>query len=422
MVLFIKSKLKSLAIIYSLAALAALGGLTAMSYSRLQLYRTAADYSAARAFDETVSSVSELSMSLKKLQYATDHILGRSICSNAYAQAMSAEASLSVLPFSTHELEKLSGFLNTAGDYTASLLSQNENELSQEQKQQVQQLSQAAADFAGRLSQLQTEINDGSLLMDRLEKLPQSGGAELLSARLLSYEQEFESPEDFVYDGKYSPREESAAGDMTEEEAKALAARAAGVEERELKEEYSYEGTEGRRCYSAGDLKLCVSARGLESMSQSRLVSSGGLAAEQAREKAESFLSELGYENLALSGEKLSETMAVYRYAPQDDGAVRRDDYISVSVALDDGSIYALDATRYRQQAPELKWSIDEQTARETLPEGLEPDYVRKLIITSPGGSYLPCFELGCSGQKGERVSIYVNADTGRQCKIELSL
>ena len=94
------SKFKSLAIIYILAAIAALGGVCAMSQSRLQLYRTAADYSSARAFDETVAAVGELSLALKKLQYTTDDILGRSICSNAYAEAMSAEASLSVLPFS----------------------------------------------------------------------------------------------------------------------------------------------------------------------------------------------------------------------------------------------------------------------------------------------------------------------------------
>jgi len=416
------SKFKSLAIIYALAAIAALGGVTAMSCYRLQLYRTAADYSSARAFDETVAAVGELSLALKKLQYTSDDVLGRSICSNAYAEAMSAEASLSVLPFSTYELEKLSAFLNTAGDYTASLIVRNEDELSDQQKQQVQQLSEAAADFAARLSQLQSEVNDGSLLMDTLEDTEDSGGAERLSARLLSYEQEFESPEEFVYDGKYSPTEEGPAGNMSAEEAKALAAKAAGVEERELKDEYGYEGTDERRCYSAGDLKLCVSAKGLESMSQSRLVSSGGVSAEDARSAAESFLKELGYENLGLSRENISDTIAAYRFAPDDNGALREDDYISISVALDDGSIYAFDATRYRAEAPELKWSIDEAAAAKTLPEGVEAEHVRRVVIKSPGGRYLPCFEQSCTAEDGGSVRIYVNAETGRQCKIEYSL
>ena len=120
--------------IYSLAAIAALGGLTAMSRARLEYCRQAADYSSAAALDETVSAVAELSSALKKLRYVTDDVLGRSICSKAYAEAMRAEAAMSVLPFSTQELEKLSGFLNLAGDYSASLLAQSEDELSEEPK------------------------------------------------------------------------------------------------------------------------------------------------------------------------------------------------------------------------------------------------------------------------------------------------
>ncbi len=419
-VFFISAKFKILALIYALAAVLALGGVTAMCASRLGLYRQAADYSSARAFDETVSAVGELSLSLKKLGFVTDDILCRSICSKAYAEAMSAEASLSVLPFSTHELEKLSGFLNTAGDYTASLLAQREEALSDEQRGQIEQLSASAEDFSRRLQQLQSEVNDGTLLMDSLEQnFGYEDGGETISKRLLSYEAEFESPEEFVYDGKYSPTEEKQPGDMSVEDAKKLAAEAAGVELRELKEEYDYEGTDGRRCYSAGNLKLCVSSHGLESMNQSRLLSSGGTDSQQARSLAEEFLARLGYENLALSEENISETLASYRYAPEDDGAVRTDDYISISIALDDGSIYAFDATRYSGQAPELNWNTDEDAALETLPDGAEANAVRKVIIKSPGGRYLPCWEINCAFQGGESMNLYVNADNGRQCRIE---
>lgn len=421
---FISAKIKSLIIIYSLAALVALAGLTAMCWSRLSYYRLAADYSSASALDETVSAVSELSSSLKKLRYVTDDTLGRSICSKAYAEAMRAEAAMSVLPFSTHELEKLSAFLNLAGDYSASLLAQSEDELSAEQKQHVRQLSDLAADFAARITQIQTEVNEGSLILDSVEKRRFARGeeavsGELLSARMLSYENEFSSPEEFVYDGKYSPAQEKQAGELSEEEAKNQAAMAAGVEPRELKDEYSYEGTDGRRCYSAGEMLLCVSSRGLESMSQSRLVSSGEIGEDEARIKAEDFLASLGYDDLALSMSHLSETMATFRYAPQQDGAIRRDDYISVSVALDDGSIYSFDATRYSNAVAELSWNIDEQTARKTLPEGVEAESARKVVIKSPGGSYLGCWEFVCSLQEGERMCIYVDAQSGRQCKIE---
>ena len=419
---FISVKIKRLIIIYSLAALAALVGVAAACSARLEYYRLAADYSSASALDETVSAVSELSSALKKLSYVTDDTLGRSICSKAYAEALRAEAAMSVLPFSTQELEKLSGFLNLAGDYSASLIAQSEDELSAEQKQQVQQLSDLAADFSARVSQLQTEVNEGSLLLDSMEQRRFARGessGELLSARMLSYEDEFNSPEEFVYDGKYSPAQEREEGELSEEEAKAQAAKAAGVAVRELKDEYSYEGTDGRRCYSAGELLLCVSSRGLESMNQSRLVSSGGLGEDEARAKAEEFLSSMGYEGLALSCSYISETIASFRFAPEQDGAIRRDDYISISVALDDGSIYSFDTTRYSAESPEIKWNTDEDAALKTLPEGLAAENTRKVILKSPGGKYLGCWELSCISEDGEKVLIYVDAENGRQCRIE---
>ena len=422
---YISAKFKRLVVIYSLAAIAALGGVAAVYSARLEYYRLAADYGSASALDETVSAVSELSGALKKLRFVTDDTLGRSICSKAYAEAMRAEAAMSVLPFSTHELEKLSAFLNVAGDYSASLVAQAEDELSTEQKQHVQQLSDAAADFAARLIQLQAEVNEGSLIMDSVERrrfeLSQNGSGELFSARMLSYEEEFASPEEFVYEGKYSPQSEQEAGDLSEDEAKALAAQAAGVEARELKDEYSYEGTDGRRCYSAGELKLCVSSRGLESMSQSRLVSSAAMDEEQARSAAEEFLASLGYTDLALSSENFNGNLADFRFAPEQDGAIRRDDYISISVALDDGSIYSYDATRYSDAKVELLWNVDEKTARAALPEGAELQSTKKVIIKSPGGNYLACWELICAFEDGESMCVYVDAESGKQCKIEES-
>ena len=165
---------------------------------------------------------------------------------------------------------------------------------------------------------------------------------------------------------------------------------------------------------------LCVSSRGLESMSQSRLVSTGGLGGEEARAKAEEFLESLGYEDLALSAENVSETLAIFRYAPEQDGAIRRDDYISISVALDDGSIYSFDASRYSPEKPEIKWNTDEETALSTLPENVQAENSRKVIIKSPGGKYLGCWEISCISAEGEKAVVYVDADSGKQCKIEI--
>ena len=131
------AKAKQLIIIYTAAALVTLSVLSAVLYSKLAVYRLTALYSSSGAFETTVSAVDGLSRSLKKSLYVTDATLGRSICTQAYSNALAAEAALSALPFSTQELEQLSGFLNRAGDYAKSLGAQSGDKLSDEQKQQL---------------------------------------------------------------------------------------------------------------------------------------------------------------------------------------------------------------------------------------------------------------------------------------------
>ena len=140
-----------------------------------------------------------------------------------------------------------------------------------------------------------------------------------------------------------------------------------------------------------------------------------------AREKAEAFLARLDYTDLAFYSAERRENVAVFRYAPVQDGVMRPDDALSVSVAMDDGSVYALDATGYSPRAVELSWETDEEAALATLPEGVQAVSTRRLILKSPGGSYLPCWELNIrSGEGDAGARVYVDADTGRQCRVDL--
>ena len=114
-----RAKIRSIS--YITAALAALGLLAWARSADLSDARLRADFSAGRAFEETVTAVNGLSDALAKSVYATDGSMCARICSDAYAKAMAAESAMSVLPFSTQELEQISAFLNVAGDYAYSL-------------------------------------------------------------------------------------------------------------------------------------------------------------------------------------------------------------------------------------------------------------------------------------------------------------
>ncbi|MBO5496441.1 MAG: germination protein YpeB, partial [Oscillospiraceae bacterium] len=154
-------KIRVLLIAYTLAALIGLGGLAWASQSRLNWYRASSDLSAARAFEEAVTAADALSLSLKKLAYANDEALGKGLCAQAHAAALSCDTALSVLPFATQELEGLLGFLNRAGDYTASLCALSAETLEESDRQHLRDFGDAAASLADSLRQLQTKVHGG---------------------------------------------------------------------------------------------------------------------------------------------------------------------------------------------------------------------------------------------------------------------
>ena len=134
----------------------------------------------------------------------------------------------------------------------------------------------------------------------------------------------------------------------------------------------------------------------------------------------ERFLERLGYENLELYAAETGGGAASFRFAPTQDGVPRPDDALTLSVALDDGTVCAFDATRFRSDAPEVSWNTDEEAARATLPEGIEAQTARRVIRRSPGGSSVPCWELSCADGEGRQARVYVDARSGRPWLIEL--
>ena len=241
-----------------------------------------------------------------------------------------------------------------------------------------------------------------------------------LSQELLAYEKDF-SPAELRYDGKFGaePQEKSGAV-LSEAEMRAAAADFAGVPESALQPLLEYEGEEGRRCYQAGERQICVGGAGVESMSCSRLVWEEKLDLAQARQAAEDFLRERGYEDLSLLQEEQSACLALFSFAREQDGALCPDCVLRVGVALDDGSIQSFDATAYDPEPISVSWPLEEDGARAALPEGLETAEAAREILRSPGGRAVACYVFTVRDEQGRTVEIAVRADTGKQFRIRV--
>ncbi len=419
----IGKKARLLLRIYALAGVLTLGLYAWVSTAYLARWRQTAAYGASLAFEETVRATETLSEALDESVYATDGAMCARLCGDIYAACRAAESAMATLPFDTQELERLSAFLNQVGDYARTLCRDSaEAGFEPGQAETLRSLSRRADELLDTLEELRAGLNGGALRMDSREKRLRNVGqepGETLSARLLRAEADFASPGLLHYDGQYG-KAEPGGGYLTEEEMRQLAARFLGVEAGELEKTYAYEGLEGRRCYRWGDSFLCVSRSGVESLSQTRLVSDAALTEDEAQELAARFLRERGYGELKLLEQRLSGAVLSLCYARVEDRAMWLDNTLRIAVALDDGSIYSFNADSYTPGASGVSWRVDEQTAAQALPAGFAPTESRRVIVTSEGGRNSGCYEFSGPGRNGEQVRICVCAEDGKQSRISV--
>ena len=368
-----------------------------------------------------------MSAALKKSVYATDGGMCAKICSQVYADALAAEAAMATLPFSTQELEQISGYINQVGDYAYTLCAAAAPEgFTDEQAENLASLSTLAEGLSASLRELHTGFHNGSVTMDSselsLRNVGTDTGEERISAELLRFESEFPRRAELEYDGRYGVNDESGAAGkkLSDAEKLAMAASFAGVSPAEVRLAYDYEGVEGRKCYGAGDMLVCVGPRGVESMGRSRLISESRISAEKAQEIAFSYLENHGFMDMTLIAAEEGGGTARMKFASTQDGALCLDNFVRISVALDDGSIYAFNAESYSPDAVEAEWDISEQQALSALPESLTAADVKKVVIQSDGGRSMGCYEHDCTTSDGGEVKIFVDAVTGRQAEISV--
>ena len=417
-----KRKTKILLLSYLSVLVIALGLYAWAGQWGLGWYRRTAEESASLAYEETVRAVQTLSAVLEQSPDATESDMCDRICCEAYASAAAAESALSTLPFSTWELEQLSGFLNTAGDYSHSLCGQGQP-FTQQQRRELQELSAAAGDFSQKLLDLRQNLQDRELSMDSREKRLRNVGTEpvpRLSEELKRWEEDFD-PVELRYDGAYGAEEKKKTGGLlTGEEMLTAAAVFAGLPREELRLEYQAEDGEDRRCYRAEEAWISVGRGGVESYSCSRLVPEAALTMEQAEKKAEAFLKTHGYEALQLLEQSQSACLALFSYVREQEGVLCPEDPLRLSIALDDGSLYSFDATKFDPEPIQVTWAIEEDEAREALPASLREASSVRMILRSPGGRPVPCYVFSARDEDGRAVEISVSAETGKQFRIRV--
>ena len=440
--------------------------MTARRAGSMELYARAGTQ---RAFDELVTSVSELSNALEKSLYVTDPALESALCTQIFGRAVTAQMAMGELPYSSQELERMSGFLSRAGDYACTLARTvgGAGGYTGEELQNLTELADTASILSMNLRDMQARIMAGSLTMEEVyaaaDAVGDSGGvqnagtdggeysgdgdgdgaggggeAPLAGTALRGMEQEFPELPTLIYDGPFSEAAKSRSAlalDGLPEAGEAASASAAaeflGVDEAKLIPQGDCGGDIPCRRYEydadSGTYTVSVTRQGGVVMSAlcSCLPGRQRLSVEEGVKAAARFLAELGYQDMAESYHMAQDGIVTVNFAYETDGALCYPDLIKVGVALDSGDVVSFDAKGYltahhARVLPET--AVSEDDAMAAVSPLLTVEGHRMAVIPSDGGEERYCHEFSCRADEDRRFLLYVNAVTGAQERILILL
>ena len=397
-----------------------------------------------RAFDELVTSVSEMSNALEKSVYTTDPALAGALCTQIFGRAMTAQTALEALPYASQEMEQTASFVAKAGDY-ASALSRTVGDggWSGEEMANLKSLADTASVMKLNLQDMQSRLAQGEMALDQVYARASSelGGEDqppLVGETFQTIEQEFPELPTLIYDGPFSEtmaRRQAlyleGKKEVEEEEALKKAAKFLDIAAAELRSAGECGGDVPCWIFAChmlgGEYSVYVTKQGGEiwSVVGARSVGVPIYTVDQGLALAGDYIKGWGLKSLEESYHTVSDGVLLVNYEYAEKGVRCYPDLIKVGVALDTGALMSYDAQGYitahtKRSIPEA--AVSEQEAQESLSQALAVQAHAMAIIPTEGGQERYCHEFLCQSEDGDKYLMYVNAQTGAEEKILILL
>ncbi len=384
-----------------------------------------------RVFTELVQYTDDLAVSLEKSCFVNDPKQMIRLSGEIYRQAAEAKANLALLPLTQQPLENLFKFLSQAGDYAYSLsLRMLEGEsMSQEEYNNLKQLSNYAKKAAQALDSDMEKVNSGTFSLERTaDALSDSP----LDTAMGEIEEQLHDYPALIYDGPFSshmtdrkPIFTENMSEISTDEAKNKATAISGCQNLSAAEEggvlpvYYFSG---ERDGAAVTMTVTKQGGYVEYYLVDREIGEAAIDMADAKLKASEFLESLGYTKMTESYYETAAGEAIINFAAEQDGYTLYPDLVKVKVALDNGEITGLEARGYimyhrEREIPKEKISADD--AKEKINPNVEILGVSRAIIPMDDGTER--FTWQVEGKlNNRRCLIYVNTQSGAEEKLFL--
>lgn len=393
------------------------------------------------ALGELAVSLDSMERSMHECRYVTSPRLMASLCAKAAANASSALTAFGALPYSTHELETMTRYINGSGDYMLWLAAEaGGGSLPDEHGLAVlNRLSDTVTKLAAEIAQMDADVQSGALGMDEYGSGADDGAEGTVGSELRRVEADLPEFPAIEYGGQFS-------SSNADTQAKLLAGRGSVTEGEAAQVAAGFLGV-GRASLQSGGLSDCgvpcwgfsvSDADGVEryvsvteqggvviAMSSSHSPKFESLTQEETLGLAEEFLASRGLDGMICLAAQSGGIRATFTFAYQSaDGVVCTPDAISVTVSLETGEVCGYSAEEYVMNHRERSFdapAVSSEAALAALPASLTAAESRLSLLSSDSGAEVLCWEIACSTAGGDGVAVYVNAQTGVQEKIEIA-
>lgn len=383
---------------------------------------------------ELDGSLYNISIALKKAQYASSATQFSTIAAELCSESTVAKNSMSQLPAQNSEFDSVGKFLSQVGDYTLYLskkLIRGEN-ISDEERENLHSMSQTASSLSESVGVVKNEYDKDGAWSGEFSSGIGMSVTSTFGDDLLELEELLNDYPSLVYDGPFSDHMLKSRAPMlenepeiSEEEAGKKAASALGTAPERLQMTES-DGKLPAYVFSSDNASVSVTKRGgyIIYLRRYEPVSETKISYEEAVNKASEFLN--GY----MSGFTptyyfADEGVCTVNFAYKDGVTLCYPDLVKIGVSLDTGKVVLIEAAGYisnhhTRSIPTPKYSSEQ--ARAVLSESLTVNNVRRVMIPTDGKDEKHCYEFECTGVDGEELLVYVNVSNLEEEKILLLL
>lgn len=383
-----------------------------------------------RAFYELIENIEKIDTLFKKASLVTDSYQLIKIAADIHTYSAFAISDLGELNTGKEIPEKISIFLNQAGDYVkaTALKYSSEETINEEDKRNFIELSKYSQLLRNALEEIGAKALSGEISFiapgDREDALANSiSGIE--KDKMIGFE-------NLSYDGAFSVHMNTLGAVMLKE--KPLCTKEEALKKAQ---ECLYDNleivlkgeTEGQipSYIFSSDAKdahysVEISKNGamLLSLTCGRIIGESTVGKEEAMGIAKDYLEKLGYDSMKETSYENSGGILTINFAYEKDNVVMYPDLIKVQIALDNGGIIGFEAHGYlmnHRERGKLVPQITEEQALSKVPFDFKLEEINIALIPTEYADEFFCYEI--KGNYMERAfAVYINAISGRQEEI----